>query len=430
MTDKDLRFIQSQIPPHDIEVENAVIGSCLCDSDNLPPLAPSEFFSERNRVVWQAMIDLHEIDGKFDLITVAAHLKSRGLLEDAGGPSHLGLCVENGVLAHRVKEMARIVREHARQRAIIAIGSSMIHEGFEGRAKHAELARRIEELPGPMASALYDPAINWTRIAERWGQNRVLTGYAKLDEVSQGLEFGEMIVIAGRTSHGKTAFATNLLRRLAGVGHVSDYITLEETDDAITRRWVSQVSGVHNYRIKEGSISPSEIEQCEAAVAELQTLPLTCTALDTVGNLEEDTVLGVAAHSPAHIVVVDHIQKISTRDQSRVYGLERVINRFHALAIRQQKSIILLSQLSRTMETEKRRPMLSDMRDSGAQEMAARKVFLLYWPWKTNPDENPAEHYEVDVAKNSDGGTQSVPMVYDPRCGRFADPNNGGVYGH
>jgi len=159
-----------------------------------------------------------------------------------------------------------------------------------------------------------------------------------------------------------------------------DYFTLEETDDAITRRWVSQVSGVHNYRIKEGALSPSDIEQAEAAVKDIQGLPLICTAMDTIGNLDEDTVVGTVAHAHSRIVFVDHLQKVQTRGESRVYGLERVINRLHALAIRQQKIVVILSQLSRTMETEKRRPMLSDMRDSGAQEMAARKVLLLYWP--------------------------------------------------
>jgi len=421
---KILDSLQDKIPPHDLALERTVIGASLLDSKVTPPLLPEEFFLDRHRVIWTAMRELYESDGAFDLRSVVGHLAAKGKLSDAGGPAHIGLCVEEGCLSIQVNIYARMIRDHARQRQIIALGAELIGKGYNGEISEAEIARRIDELPGPLTSAIYDPALNWNSIVGRWGEKRILSGYSGLDTITGGHGQGELILIAGRPSHGKTAFSTNLARRIAGQGTEVDYLTLEETADAITRNWISQISGVPGYRIKEGTLTPSEIEACEAAVVQIQELPLTCTSLETINSLDEDAVVGMAARSKGRVLFVDHCQKVNTRGDSRVYGLESLLNRLHAVAIRNKITIIVLWQLRRDMDKDNRPPQLSDLRDSGAAEMAPRQILLLYWPWKSKPDDNPQSYYRVDVAKNSHAGTAVHDMSYDPVCGRFDDSVN------
>jgi len=156
-------------------------------------------------------------------------------------------------------------------------------------------------------------------------------------------------------------------------------------------------------------------------VGKLQDLPIRVTALDTMRTLDEDAICGMVAGAESKIVFVDHLQKIVTKGDSRQYGLERALNRLHAIGIRQGKAVIILSQLGRLMEKENRPPILSDMRDTGALEMAPRQVWLLYWPWKADPTkpDHPQNLYRIDVAKNSDGETGLIQVDFYAPCGQF-----------
>jgi len=339
-------------------------------------------------------------------------------MADVGGPAHLAQCVEDGVLASNLLAYARQVRDASRKREMAQLGAAMLAGGMTP----SEVAAKLDEMPGPVTAAIYDPATDWAAIVERWGQAQILTGLRWLDHLTQGITLGNLIVIGGRPSHGKTALSVDLSRMLAKAGHHVDYLTLEEPSKNITRRLVAGVTGIKSYLILTGHLSPGEIEACEDAVRQLQSLPLTITDLNTIRNLDEDAVVSFVLQSKAQIVFVDHLQKINTRGESRVYGLERVLNRLHAVGIKHQKAVIVLSQLSRMMESEKRAPALRDLRDSGGTEQSARQVWLLLWPIKMDPDKYALNEYKLEVAKNSDGPTGSVTLHYEPACGRFSTP--------
>lgn len=415
-------LLTHKIPPHDLGAERAVIGACILEPSAMVPLLPAEFYAEKHRKIWVAMLELLEKDGTFDSVTIAGQLQSTGDLEGAGGPAHLGQCIEEALIVSSVKGVARMIREKSNERELIKLGTEMIGSVYEGkRLSELDVIQRLEGLPGSLSTAIYDPAVNWHRIVERWGKSLIKTGWDGLDKVLLGFDLGELVVIAGRPSHGKTAFGLALMRKVAGAGTTVDYLALEESDDVATRRLISGVSGVDNYRLKIGNISPAEFADAELAVKALQELPLNVTGLDTMRNLDEDTVVGMAARALGKVVIIDHAQKVNTKGESRTYGLERFLNRLHAIGIRQQKVIIVLWQLNRRMEQEERPPRLSDLRDSGGAEQAARQVLLLYWPWKVKPEEHDALSYQIAVAKNSDGGTGNVTMAYDAKCGRFED---------
>lgn len=411
-------------------IEQSLIGAVLRNADRIPTLSSDEFSEPLHRVVWQGIRDMYESDEPV-LVSPLAH-SIRGLMMKkwpAVDPiAYLTKCMDlldanGGELA--MKSLANKVRDFGRQENVKRIAAELVASGLTLDQAMA----KIDELPGPLTGAVYDPADNWLNIQKRWQTGVYLkTGFWQLDALTQGLSLGELIVVAGRTSHGKTAFAKAVQRKLSEQHVKTEYITLEETADSITRRHISEGSEVPNYKIKAGPpvLSEQEFGLCEDAVISLQELDMTVTALDTISSLDEDTVVGCVANSEAQVIFLDHIQKVSTRGDSRAYGIEKVLNRFHSIGIKQNKCIVIMWQFNREMDKEGRRPAMSDMRDSGSAEIAGRQVWLLCWPAKLNVDTKEKEMidpyaYEINVAKNSDGATGMVELRFDPTIGKFDD---------
>jgi replicative DNA helicase len=406
-----------------LPVERALIGACLWPKEAagspLPPLLVQEFYLEGHRLIWRAMQEL-EVQGR-EVMIVALHdeLERAGDLEAAGGPAHLALCFEEGHISSYVPQLVRLVRRGARERALVALGEEMARQGLP----EEEIERRLAELPASLTGALYDPAENWSELVEDWQKRgRIWTGFEGLDTFSGGFGPGDFAIVGGRTSHGKTAWLTALAMNLAERGVVVEYVTLEETATAITRRLIGKRAGVAVRRLKDGGdLTQEEFEQCESAVRWLQTLPLTVADMEHVRNLEEQTVVGMVGASKAAVVIVDHLQQIITvGKESRVYGLERVLRRLQAVALRDEKVVILAAQLNRQTEERQGQPRLSDLRDCGAIEQSGRQILLLYWPCKHDRERAEWE-YELFVAKNADGGTGLVPLHFDAPTGRFTE---------
>jgi replicative DNA helicase len=284
-----------------------------------------------------------------------------------------------------------------------------------------EVRERLDQLPADLLSVSeYDPALDWSAIVARWRGQRVMTGLRDLDRMAGGLMPGTFIVIGGRTSHGKTAMLVHLSVAFAEAGIDTEIVTLEEPHEAITRRAVATRSGVSIRRLTDGQMIGNEFPRSEEAVRWLQEQPWRVTGVEHLRSSDEDAVVGLVSSSTARCVLVDHLQKITTRDESRQYGIERVTNRLQAIALRDGKLLIVGAQLGRGMDDPPRRPRLNDLRDSGAIEQAARQVWLLYWPSRHKP-EMDGRLYELGIAKHSDGPSGWLNLRFDAVCGRFLD---------
>lgn len=402
-------------------VERCLIGSVIINSIKFPPLHAHEFLNRQHRVIWQGMREMYGDDKVLSAVTLAHHIESHGFWLE-----YLLQCV-NEAKPDAITTMARQVRESGKRAAAKRIGTQMVTDGLSPDQAQAKL----DELPGPLTGAIYDPAVNWLSIQERWKAGVFLkTGFWQLDE-NAPLALGEFIIIGGRTSHGKTALAKTIARRIAEHHVKVEYITLEETADSITRREIADIANVPNYKIKAGPppyglLTSQEFDLCDNAVITLQDIDLTVTALDTISALDADTVVGCVSNSDAQVIFLDHIQKVSTKGDSRAYGIEEVVNRLHRVAIKQNKAIIVLWQFNREMDKEGRRPVIADLRDSGAGEIAARQIWLLCWPMKLNlpakeHDVIDPEDYEVWIAKQSDFGTAMVNLRFNMVTGSFSD---------
>jgi replicative DNA helicase len=289
----------------------------------------------------------------------------------------------------------------------------------------AEIEGRVAAMPGLLAQAVWDPAETWDAITARWGTAGLRTGWQTLDGLTGGLWPGELIVAGGRTSHGKTAFMCATALRMAAEGIAVDIVTLEDPIEAITRRLVAQLTGIPYRRLRVGEVTPEERARAGQAIVRLTQLPLHVTGIDRHGQATEDGVLGLLSQATGRVVILDHLQRVLTKDQSRAYALERVLGRIHGLAQRTGQVAWVNCQLNREVEARKDgRPTLADLRDTGAIEILARQVWLLSWPRKWDPKRDYRD-FLVDVAKASESGTGPVDFRWDPGTGRFWTPDEG-----
>ena len=401
-----------------LPVERAVIGCVLLEgSARLPSLLPHEFFLGAHRTIWMAILELDAAQSGVNILTVNAQLARI----DEHHASLLGQCLEDAAIGPYLTDYAGLVRQAARERMLKALGIELQAQGLS----EDEIRRRLDDLPGPLTASLVDPAEDWAAIVKTWGGARILTGLRALDTLSGGLVPGVFVVVAGRTSHGKTAAMTHFAHAFAVAGHTVEYLPLEESRVAIRRRLIANRTGISVMRLTDGMIFGDEFPQAEAAVRWMQDAPLTITGVEDLRSIDEDTVVGMVAASTARIVIVDHLQQITTKDQSRVYGLERVVKRLHAAALRDGKVLLAGAQLGRDMDDPPRPPRLSDIRDSAAIEHSARQVWLLYWPCK-HKRERAATEYELYVAKHSDGPTGVASLHFEAAAGRFSDADRRG----
>lgn len=404
----------SELDAQVLPIERALIGAVLVTRGReIPGLAPSEFFLDRHQMIWAALIEL--ADG-VDLVSLYTQAVECGIAEAIGGAAYLAECFEEGVLACDLRGMARTIRAAATGRAIRRLGQEMLAQGLS----QDEIEGRLAEMPGPIGGSEIDTIGDvWARIKAGWGHVRLLsTGLTALDEVSGGIVLGELLAVAGRTSHGKTSFLCHLGVELARQGQTVEIISLEEGIQAIVRRCIASRATVSYDRLRTGAVIEPEVTEADRAADWLEGLPLTVTTLTRLRDLSDDRVCGAVAASRASVVIVDHLQKIATAGDSRVYGLEAAMNRFHATAIRDGKAVILGVQVGRGVDDERREPRLSDIRDCGAVEIIARSVWLLYWPHRHDPKQ-PRDLYRIEIAKHSDGGTGKVEVRFQSHIASF-----------
>lgn len=401
-----------------VMVERAMIGGILIDGGPpFPPLLPSEFQLEAHRILWGELCDMHANGDPITTMLVHHRLEQRGLLEVIGGPAALAYGLLEGCIeVHRMR-YAQLIRDAARRRTIRQLGLQLAEQGLP----EEEIQTRLAALPGPLAPNLYDAVETMDRIIQRWDQLLIPSGIASLDRLTGGLVRGQVVLLAGITSHGKTALACHLAHRIARARHRVDYITLEETADGITRRLAAAITGMSAYRILTGGLGPQERIDLANAALYLRSLPLRITGPgSTLRSLQANAILGVASQSDAEVVIVDHMQKIQTEGDSRAYGLEGVMNNLHLIGLRDNKIILVTTQVSRTANSERRVPRESDLRDSGALEMFARQIWVGYWPNKHH-SQRPPDEYELHVLKNSEGPTGLVPLMFSAHTGSFTD---------
>lgn len=427
MTDEGV----DRIPPNDLEAERAVLGSMLIDADAVTVcgemLTARDFYPLKHRIAFDAIMALADRHEAVDMLTVRHELQERGNLEKFGDASallDLSNCVPS---AAHVEEYANVVKQYAVRRAMVRMGTRLVHSGFrsdeETPALLADAERELFSLsesngphePKPVRNIIGQALQELEEMTQNpdrniWGAP---TDYPDLDNVVGGCRDGEIIVIGGRPGAGKTSLAVNIALRFALRGDPVAIFSLEMSEMELTRRMLSIQSRVVFQKQDGLYLSDEEWQNVLAAGDEMAG---TNIFIDDSSALKLRT-LKTRARRLAHaqgvkLLIVDYLQLVQgTRGENRQQDVAEISRDLKALAGEIGAPILALSQLNREASKERRHPSMADLRESGAIEQDADVILLLSPEDDTDPNADTTTT-RVNVAKNRNGRTGRVHLTF------------------
>ena len=431
-------------PPHSVEAEQAVLGGLMLDSNAWDAVADivsaADFYRRDHRLIFEAVAEVVERRGPCDAVTVAEHLERKGLAEETGGLAYLGTLARDTPSAANVRTYAEIVRERAILRQLIEAGAQISSSVFEGGGRPAnelvdEAERRVFEIAerGSRSRAGFQsvreilPATvdRLDALHQSPGQlTGVTTGFNDLDRMTTGLQPGDLIVIAGRPSMGKTTLAINIAENAAVGRKVPAAIfSMEMSSEQLTLRMISSLGRVNQTRLRTGQCSDEDWSRINGAIAQLSEAPL---FVDETPALTPTEVRARARRLKRErglgLIVVDYLQlmQVSGSKENRATEISEISRGLKALAKELQVPVIALSQLNRSVEqrTEKK-PVMSDLRESGAIEQDADVIMMIYREEVYEPNTTRKGIADIIIAKQRNGPVGEVHLTFLGEYTRF-----------
>ena len=433
-----------KVPPQNIEVEQSILSAILIENNTLPEVlevvSEKDFYRESHRKIFAAMVDLFERNEPADLITITNILKEQGRLESVGGASYLAELVDTVPMATNAAHYAKIIREKATLRQLIERAASITTRCFEDRGDVEEVLdfaeRSIfdisENKVRPAFHSLADILNDTYKAVEDAVGNKILvtgvpTGYHMLDEKTSGLQPSDLIVIAGRPSMGKTALALNIAQNASTqTGITVGIFSLEMSKEQLSLRMLSSEARIDSSRMRGGFLSESDLARINRAAGTLYDLPIYIDDSPAISALEiRAKARRMKMEKGLGLVIVDYLQLMRGRASAERRDLEisEISRSLKALAKEINIPVVALSQLNRKVEERSnKRPVLSDLRESGAIEQDADVIIFIYRDEVYNKKEGEADRTsEIDVAKQRNGPTGTVKLTFLDYCTRFED---------
>lgn len=436
-----------RIPPQNVDAEIAVLGAIFLDRDALLKaieiLRPEHFYKEAHQKIFTACYELFGRNEAVDLITVANELARRNQLEDLGGSQYLMSLAEAVPTAANVMYHASIVRGKALLRELIRAGTSIVSSCYEeseptetvldfAEQRIFEVSKdRIRPSFRPIKSILKSTFEDIERLYSRKGHvTGVPTGFSDLDDLTGGFQHADLIVIAGRPSMGKTSFALSIALHAAMEERIPTAIfSLEMAMSHLVQRMLCAEARVEAYRLRTGRLGDKDWPKLTTAAGRLSEAPIYIDDTPSMNVLElRAKARRVKAEHGIALLTIDYLQllKGGGRFESRQQEMTEICRSLKSLAKELDIPIVALSQLSRAVEArETKRPQLADLRESGAIEQDADLVAFIYRPgyYKALQSPEERENYEAEiiVAKQRNGPTDTVPLIFRREYMRFED---------
>jgi replicative DNA helicase len=443
MSDKD-PWLQ-KVPPQNIEAEQSILSAILIDNNTLPEvletLSEKNFYRQAHQKIFGAMLDLFDRNEPADLITVTNILKEHGQLESIGGATYLAELVDTIPVAANATHYARIILEKATLRRLIESSASITTRCFEDRGDMEDILDFAEQSifdisqdkVRPAFHALADILPDTYKAVEQAYENKVLvtgipTGYRELDLLTSGFQPGDLVVIAGRPSMGKTALALNIAQNAsAATGTPSAIFSLEMSKEQLSLRMLSAEARVDSAKMRGGFLQESDLAHINRAAGALYDLPIFIDDSPAISALEiRAKARRMKMEKGLGLIMVDYLQLMRGRASAERRDLEisEISRSLKALAKELSIPVVALSQLNRKVEERSnRRPVLSDLRESGAIEQDADVIAFIYRDEVYNQDpDNPNRGVaEINVAKQRNGPIGTVRLTFLQHCTRFED---------
>jgi replicative DNA helicase len=445
-----------KLPPQNIEAEEAILGGILLDPEAMnrvvEVLTSEAFYVSTHQTIFQAAQGLHSLGQPTDLISITAWLRDRDLLEKVGGQSKLAQLVDRTVSAVNIDQYAALVMDKYFRRQLIQAGQEITGLGYQAATPletvldQAEqkifsiTQKRPQQDLVPLFETLIHAFQELEAQIETQAQPGFLSGFYDLDAMTGGFQTSDLIIVAGRPSMGKTAFSLNIARNLANSYKLPVAVfSLEMSKEQLVQRLLASDSGIESNRLRAGRVSQNEWEPLSRALASLSEIPIFIddTANITVTEMRSKCRrLQAEQGKPLGLVLLDYLQLMEGAGDNRVQELSRITRSLKGLARELNVPVIALSQLSRGVEARNnKRPMMSDLRESGSIEQDADLVAMLYRDEYYNPDTPDRGITELIIAKHRNGPTGIVKLLFDPQYTRFRNlanpgrPLGGGSYG-
>ena len=402
----------------------------------------ADFYRPQHRIVFEAMETLSRDSQPLDAVTVSETLQSRGLLEKAGGIAYLAELVDGTPGAGNVAAYARIVRDRSTVRKVIAAANRIVDKAFmrEGRSDEELLDYAEQEIfeisedraksDGPQeVNPLLDGAVHRvTELSRNKGAiTGLATGFADLDRMTAGLQKADLIVVAGRPSMGKTSLAMNMVEHAIMNGESPSLVfSLEMPADQLVMRMLSSLARIDQSRMRTGDLDDKDWDRFNAAVAQLRDKPL---HIDDAAALTPNEIRARARrvarqHKGLGLIVVDYLQLMrgSGQPENRTNEISEISRSLKALAKEMRCPVIAVSQLNRALETRSnKRPIMADLRESGAIEQDADVILFIYRDEVYNEQTEDEGIAEIIVGKHRNGPIGMVKLSYINHLTRFED---------
>ena len=433
-----------RVPPQNIEAEQAVLGAILIKKEALTEvqeiLQPEDFYREAHRLVYGAMEELFLGNEAVDLVTLTEQLRKKSQLEKVGGLSFITALANSVPTAANITYHAKIVREKADLRRLIDAATEIAGKAYEDSDEVEEIMDAAEKKIlsvaanrtggdfEPIKSIIMSSIDHLSTLYEsKGGLTGLSTGFKDLDKLTSGLQASDLVLVAARPSMGKTAFTLNIATQAALQGHSVAFFSLEMSKEQLVQRMLCAEGAIDSQRLRTAQLSDSEWGDLVNTANKLSkaTIYIDDTAGISVMELRSKARRLKAEHG-LELIVIDYLQLMQGRSarsgDNRQQEISEISRSLKALARELHVPVIALSQLSRSVESRQvKKPMLSDLRESGSLEQDADIVMFLYREDYYDQDTENKNITEVIIAKHRNGPVDTVSLFFQKEFTKFRD---------
>ncbi|MEJ6793474.1 MAG: replicative DNA helicase [Flavobacteriales bacterium] len=450
-------LIAGKLPPQAVDVEEAVLGALMLESDALSNaieiLRPESFYKPAHSAIFSAIQNLFNAAKSVDILTVTEELKKTNSLKIVGGPAFVSKLTDRVASAANIETHARIISQKYIQRELIRISGDIIKDAYDESTDVFDLLSKAEKNLyevsegnirknyDKMSSLIREALVQIEEIKNKDdGLSGVPSGFAELDRVTSGWQKSDLVILAARPGMGKTAFVLSMARNTAvQFKKPVAVFSLEMSSVQLVNRLIASESGISAEKLRKGSLEDHEWIQLQQKITQLSEAPIFIddTPALTIFELRAKCRRLCSAKNGVEMIIIDYLQLMSAggsgKGGNREQEISTISRSLKSIAKELNVPIIALSQLSRAVETRggDKRPMLSDLRESGAIEQDADIVCFIYrpeyygfteWP-ESSPGEDPDcnGQGEIIIAKHRNGSLENIRLRFIAHLAKFTD---------
>ena len=435
-------MVSNRLPPHDINAEESVLGSILIDKESLITvsgiLGPKDFYREKNKWVFESMLEVYNRGDAIDQVTIANELVNQGNLEELGGSAYLAYLISIVPSSVHVKEYATVIAKTSQLRQLIKAGSEIVDIGFTDTSDVTNSYGKAEKILFDLKDGRSSEDFTHLKdVLEQYMKETanlkgdpdsamapVTTGFEDMDRIlSGGLQNSDLVVLAARPSLGKSTLAFNIAREASVSGKTVGIFSLEMSSDQLGQRLLTSEARVDNALVRRGSPN-IKWKNINIASGKLAQAPLYIDDTPALSILDlRSRARRLKRERNIELLIVDYLQLMQgpKNSENRQNEISQITQSLKALAKELDIPVIALSQLSRAVEQRtKKEPMLSDLRESGAIEQDADVVIFLYRPAVYDKEDQDLKGLAyLIVAKQRNGPTGRVTATFIDTYARF-----------